>query len=104
MFERYTELAPLVAFFCTNMAVERKSRKLWLSTSPCPRLAVHALSFFNLNLILYCVVLWTCQVVVVWTLQTVFVISVASLWLKNIILRKSLVDPKNVVLPPVHIK
>jgi hypothetical protein len=28
MFERYTELAPLVAFFCTNMAVERKSRKL----------------------------------------------------------------------------
>jgi hypothetical protein len=29
-------------------------------------------------------VLWTCPVVAVWTLQTVFVISVASLWFKNI--------------------
>jgi hypothetical protein len=47
MCERYTELAPLVAIFRTNMAVEKKRR----------RLAVNTLSFFNLNYILYRVVL-----------------------------------------------
>jgi hypothetical protein len=83
MFEGYTELAPLVAIFCTNVAVVKKSRRLWLNTSSCSRLAVNALSFFNLNFNLYCVVLWTCQVVVMWTLQNVFVISVANLWLKK---------------------
>jgi hypothetical protein len=82
MCEGYMGLAPLVSIFCTNMAVENKSRGVWLNTS-CSRFAVNAVSFFNLNFILYCVVLWTCQVVVVWTLQTVFVISVKSLWLKK---------------------
>jgi hypothetical protein len=84
MCEGYTELAPLVANLCTNMAVEKKSRRLWFNTFSCSRFTVNALSFFNLNVILYCVVLWTCQVVFVWPLQTVFFISVASLWLKNI--------------------
>jgi hypothetical protein len=83
MCEGYTELAPLVAIFRTNMAVEKKSRRLWLNISSCSRFAVNTLSFFNLNYILYRVVLWTCQAVVVWTLQTVIVISVASLWLKH---------------------
>jgi hypothetical protein len=83
MCEGYTELAPLVTIFCTNMTVEKKSRRLWLSTPSCSTLAHIALSFFNLNCIVYCVVLWTCQVVVVWTLQTGFVISVARLWLKK---------------------
>jgi hypothetical protein len=77
------ELAPLMAIVCTNMVIERKSRRLRLNTSSCSRLAVNALTFFNLNFILYFVVLWTCQVVVVWTLQIVFSISVASLGLKN---------------------
>jgi hypothetical protein len=35
MCEGYTELAPLVAIFCTNMAVEKKSRRLRLNTSSC---------------------------------------------------------------------
>jgi hypothetical protein len=51
------ELVPLVAIFCTNMVVEKKSRSLLLYTSSCSRLAVNALSFINLNFILYCVVL-----------------------------------------------
>jgi len=84
MCEGYMELAPLVAIFCINMAVEKKSCRLWLNTSTCSKLAVSALSFPNLNFILYCVVLWTCQVLVVCTLQTIFVLSVVSLWLKNI--------------------
>jgi hypothetical protein len=84
MCEGYTELAPLVAIFYTSMVVEKKCRRLWINTSSCSRLAVNALSFFNLNFILFFVVLWTCQVVFVWTLQTVFVMSVASLWFKKI--------------------
>jgi hypothetical protein len=81
MCEGYMELAPLVAIHCTNMAVVKKSRRLWLNTSSCLRLAVNAFSFFNLDYryIVCCVVLWTCKVMVVWTLQTVFVIPVASL-------------------------
>jgi hypothetical protein len=82
--EGYTKLEPLVEIFCTNMAVEKKSKTLWINTSSCARFVVNTLSFFKLNFILYCVVHWTCQVIAVWTLQTVFVISVASLWLKNI--------------------
>jgi hypothetical protein len=91
MCEGYTDLAPLVAIFCTNMAVEKKSRRLLLNTSSCSRLTFNALLFFTLNFIFFCVVLWKCHVVVLWTLQTLFVISVASLWLTNIneILRAS---------------
>jgi hypothetical protein len=84
MCEWYTELALLVEIFCTNRAVENKSIRLWLNTCSSSRLAVNALSFSYLNFILYCVVLWTCQVVVVWILQADFVISVTSLWLKTL--------------------
>jgi hypothetical protein len=66
MCEGYMELAPLVAICCTNMAVGNKSRRLWLNTSSCSRLAVNAVSFFNLNFILCCVVFehaksWLCE-------------------------------------------
>jgi hypothetical protein len=57
MCEGYIELVPLVENFCTNMAVEKKSRRLCLNTSSCSRLAVDCLSFFNFKYILYCVVL-----------------------------------------------
>jgi hypothetical protein len=46
MCEGYTELATLVAIFCSHMTVEKKSRRL--NTSSCSRLAVIAVSFFDL--------------------------------------------------------
>jgi hypothetical protein len=83
MCEGYMGLTSLMANFCTNMAVEEKPRRQWLSTS-CSKLAINDVSFFNVNFILYYIVLWTCQVVVVLTLQTLFVIFVACLNLKHI--------------------
>jgi hypothetical protein len=53
MCEGYTELAPLVAIFCTNMAVEKKSR----GYDSILLRAQGLQSFFNLNFILYRVVL-----------------------------------------------
>jgi hypothetical protein len=82
MCERYTELERLVVIFSINMGVENISRRLWLNTSSCSRLAINARSFFNLNFIVCCVVLWTCHL---WLCEVsnCFVISVASLWFKK---------------------
>jgi hypothetical protein len=82
MCEGYTELAPSVAILCSNMAVEKKSRMPWLSTSSCLRLAVSALSFFELNFVLYCVCFehvrsW------LYELSELFLSHVASLLLKT---------------------
>jgi hypothetical protein len=54
----------LVAIFCTNIVSEKKYRSLCLNTSSCPRLAVNALSFFNLNFIVLCyehIKSWLCE-------------------------------------------
>jgi hypothetical protein len=57
MCEEYTELAPLVAFFCINMALKRNLEGYGSILLHVQGLQSNALSFFNLNFILYCVVL-----------------------------------------------
>jgi hypothetical protein len=57
MCEWYTELSPLVAIFCTNMTVGKNLEGYDSVLLRAQGLQSNALSFFNLNFILYCVVL-----------------------------------------------